>query len=203
MAPKQQKKKAPKKPVNRGFTTTSIPKKVVEPDPNEASPSADLSPDGDQIPVNQSASAILSSAPKSSDPSQTTFAKGDSAKSLVHDEWEQDPDERETHSLAEKLRPMSEKEITKQLKIIENDKRFAKGWSGFRWSDSRLQIDILEYARATQQVIDSSAQKPANTGNLQEDEEKALYKLAVLHGILDGLGFPKSGSSSAWKKSNL
>ncbi|KAA1089616.1 hypothetical protein PGT21_024996 [Puccinia graminis f. sp. tritici] len=192
MAPKQQKKKAPKKPVNRGFTTTSIPKKVVEPDPNEASPPADLSPDGDRIPVNQSASAILSSAPKSSDPSQTTFAKGDSAKSLVHDEWEQDPDERETHSLAEKLRPMSEKEITKQLKIIENDKRFAKGWSGFRWSDSRLQIDILEYARDTQQVIDSSAQKPTNTGNLQEDEEKALYKLAVLHGILDGLGFPKS-----------
>jgi len=194
MPPKQQKKKALKKPVNRGFTTTSIPKKISEPEPTGDSTSADPSPDGDQLVANQSVPVIDPSAPKSSDPSQVTFTKGDSSKTLVQDEWEQDPDDRETHSLAEKLRPLSEKEITKQLKIIENDKRFAKGWSGFRWSDSRLQNDILEYARSTQLAIETSGLKPTNTpsANLQEDEEKALYKLAVLHGVLDGLGFPKS-----------
>ncbi|KNZ63764.1 hypothetical protein VP01_1103g1 [Puccinia sorghi] len=194
MPPKQQKKKALKKPVNRGFTTTSIPKKVSEPEPTGDSKSADPSPDGDQLVVIQSLPVIDPSAPKSSDLSQATFTKGDSSKTLVQDEWEQDPDDRETHSLAEKLRPLSEKEITKQLKIIENDKRFAKGWSGFRWSDSRLQTDILEYARSTQPAIETSGLKPTSTpsANLQEDEEKALYKLAVLHGVLDGLGFPKS-----------
>ncbi|KAI7942024.1 hypothetical protein MJO28_012051 [Puccinia striiformis f. sp. tritici] len=193
MPPKQPKKKAVKKPSNRGFATTSIPKKVVEPDPTEASTTDELLPDGAQLAANQSVSALLS-APKSSDPSQASFAKGDPSKALVQDEWEQDPDERETHSLAEKLRPISEKEITKQLKIIENDKRFAKGWSGFRWSDSRLQTDILEYARNTQLAIETTGLKPTNasSGSLQEDEEKALYKLAVLNGVLEGLGFQKS-----------
>ncbi|PLW22095.1 hypothetical protein PCASD_17739 [Puccinia coronata f. sp. avenae] len=194
MPPKQQKKKAAKKAVNRGFATTSIPKKVLEPDPTVDSPSANQSLDGDQLVTNLSISAIDPSAPKSSDPTHTTFNKGDLSKSNVQDEWEQDPDERETHSLAEKLRPLSEKEITKQLKVIENDKRFAKGWSGFRWSDSRLQTDILDYARNTQLAIETSGLKPANASSttLQEDEEKALYKLSVLHGVLDGLGFPKS-----------
>jgi hypothetical protein len=117
MPPKQQKKKAAKKAVNRGFATTSIPKKVLEPDPTVDSPSANQSLDGDQLVTNLSISAIDPSAPKSSDPTHTTFNKGDLSKSNVQDEWEQDPDERETHSLAEKLRPLSEKEITKQLKV--------------------------------------------------------------------------------------
>lgn len=128
MPPKQQKKKALKKPVNRGFTTTSIPKKVSEPEPTGDSKSADPSPDGDQLVVIQSLPVIDPSAPKSSDLSQATFTKGDSSKTLVQDEWEQDPDDRETHSLAEKLRPLSEKEITKQLKVS----RLLLGTSGSR-----------------------------------------------------------------------
>lgn len=194
MPPKQQKRKPTKKPVNRGFATTSIPKKVSDPDPQESPICLDPSLDGNEPLTGEPTSTNDLSGSKSCDPNQPSVDQGDPGKlTVAHEEWEQDSEEREIQSLAERLKPVCEKEITKQLKILENDKRFAKGWSGFRLSDSSLQASILEYARKTQPAIDGSGLKQSNTpcSGLQEYEEKLVQKLVTLHSVLDGLGFKK------------
>lgn len=186
--PPKQKKKTLKKSINRGFATTSIPKKVTEPEP-----SADVEASGDGLTANDGSQAINGSATlltANPDQSGTSSDNGDKSKenTLGQDEWDLSPEDREIYSLAEKLRPMCEKAIAKQVKILEFDRRAAKGLLPFSWSNPRLQEEVLDLTRNTNE---DPPVKSINS-NDSDDEEKLLQKVIVIYGVLEKLGYPKS-----------
>ncbi|KAG0148747.1 hypothetical protein CROQUDRAFT_669777 [Cronartium quercuum f. sp. fusiforme G11] len=189
--PPKQKKKVLKKPANRGFATTSIPKKVAEPDPSELSESATAkglnAEDASQALIGSATRLTLDAACNGAD-----TENGEKAEENIpgQDEWDLEAEDRELQSLAEKLRPVCEKEIAKQFKTLEFDRRAAKAFPGLRWSDSRVQSQILDLARTNQQAGEDFVKAPGSSNG--DDDEKLLQRLAVLYGVLDKLGYPKS-----------
>lgn len=116
--PPKQKKKALKKPVNRGFATTSIPKKVVEPEPSLDD--QDTAQDEHEAP--DSLQALAGPNAKVESDAKRHGIDGedaDGSKDFIpaQDEWDLEAEDRELQSLAEKLRPVCEKEIGKQIKV--------------------------------------------------------------------------------------
>ncbi|KAH9810275.1 P-loop containing nucleoside triphosphate hydrolase protein, partial [Melampsora americana] len=186
--PPKQKKKTLKKSTNRGFATTSIPKKVTEPEPSldiETKEDGLTANEGSQ-PINGS-SVLLSVNP---DQSGTSSDHGDKSKenTLGQDEWDLSPEDREIYSLAEKLRPTCEKAIAKQVKILEFDRRAAKGLLPFSWSNARLQEEVLDLTRN----VNEEASVKSISPNESDDEEKLLQKVIVIYGVLEKLGYPKN-----------
>ncbi|MBW0460887.1 hypothetical protein O181_000602 [Austropuccinia psidii MF-1] len=194
MAPKTSKKNL-KKSVIRGFSTTSVPKKSQASIPISNSPSdVDHSP-SHQTSSDDQVSSLLSTSSNIKLDLQTnqSIPISSNLRPIAQEDWELDPEDRYIHSLAQKLRGPCDKEISTQLHIVKYDKRYAKGFMDFYWSDSSLLNKILQYAQSIQQKNlfyskQTQPDKPSTTGP-NEQEEKSLQRALVLHGFLQKCGF--------------
>ncbi|KAJ4486298.1 P-loop containing nucleoside triphosphate hydrolase protein [Lentinula aciculospora] len=158
------KKKTQLKLVARGFATTSIPKKVVEvelEDKRSPSPSLD-----DQ---------------KGEEVSLVENINDSKEQQTVQDEFDPDKvEEQSLQNLVEKYQEKTEKEIMRNIKAIEVDRRFSK-------TLPTLELDSLMIDR----ILNLAKDAQANEGkkSLDESEEKAVTKLAITYGVLRRLGF--------------
>ncbi|KAK7058857.1 hypothetical protein VNI00_001481 [Paramarasmius palmivorus] len=159
------KKKTQIKSHARGFATTSVPKKVV---PAEEA---------------QTQAAVEEPQPEQS--AAAGEAKEDLPSSSVENapvEDEFDPDKVEEQSLqnlVDKLQEKTEKEITRAVKAVEQDRRFAKSLPSLQLN-SKLSSQVLELAL--------ELEIPAKRA-LDESEDKVIGKLAITYGVLRRLGF--------------
>lgn len=144
MPPK--KKKTAAKNVNRGFATTSIPKKVVASEPAPEEPAA-------PAPGDPKASTSESTTNGSSTPAT---AVGDAKASEGQEEWDaEQQEERELQALAERIRPACEKEIAKQMKVRLN-MDFYYHLDAYRWRrSSTSRIDYRRRSRSLHGTINA------------------------------------------------
>ncbi|KAH9486800.1 putative helicase C15C4.05 [Psilocybe cubensis] len=156
------KKKTQLKPVARGFTTTSLPKKVVS---------------GDIAEVER----------PSIEASVNTFGEDDDGKITQRIE----PVEKETSSiisseevdlqnLVDRHQDKTEREVSRTLKSIEVDRRYSQ-------TLPRLDIDPL----LRDKLLDISLNSEISEGQktVEDSEEKTLSRLSISYGVLRRLGF--------------
>ncbi|KIK71157.1 hypothetical protein GYMLUDRAFT_66365 [Collybiopsis luxurians FD-317 M1] len=165
------KKKTKLKPVARGFATTSVPKKVVEPEIEDTS-SSNVS--ADERKVEDLRAVENGSGHRASEqPGQDEF----------------DPDKVEEQSLqnlVDKYQEKTEKEIARynfcaaNSIAIELDRRFSK-------TLPTLELDPIMVER----ILDLAKDLQTNEGRkmLDETEEKTVTKLGITYGVLRRLGF--------------
>ncbi|KAJ4483983.1 P-loop containing nucleoside triphosphate hydrolase protein [Lentinula lateritia] len=157
------KKKTQLKPVARGFATISVPKKVAE---VESEDPLSQPPLDDQ----ESAEALL-----------TENSNGSKEQQNVQDEFDLDKvEEQSLQNLVDRYQEKTEKEIVRNVKAIEVDRRFSKTLPSIEL-DSSIIDRVLDFAKELQ----------VNEGKktLEESEEKAVTKLAITYGVLRRLGF--------------
>ncbi|KAG9008288.1 hypothetical protein FRB94_013450 [Tulasnella sp. JGI-2019a] len=168
MPPKQQpkKKKANVNNSARGFATVSIPKKVVEAS-TTAEPESASAPTSASTPANPACGIAL--AANTSKPSpEAVPPELDAATQALQD-------------LVDKLQERTEKEIIRNLKAIEVDRRIA---GSFQVVD----IDGILCSR----ILELAGKMPNEPGDrpvLDERDHKALAALGITFGILRRLGF--------------
>ncbi|KAJ3851495.1 P-loop containing nucleoside triphosphate hydrolase protein [Lentinula lateritia] len=157
------KKKTQLKPVARGFATTSVPKKAAE---------AEFEDPPSQPPLDDQESAEAPLAENSN---------GSRERQNVEDEFDPDKvEEQSLQNLVDKYQEKTEKEIARNVKAIEVDRRFSKILPS-------IELDSLMIDR----VLDFAKELQVNEGKktLEESEEKAVTKLAITYGVLRRLGF--------------
>nr|GAT48383.1 P-loop containing nucleoside triphosphate hydrolase protein [Mycena chlorophos] len=164
------KKKSQLKPVVRGFATTSVPKKVVvEEDKDEKK--EQFTPDGSDI---EKKKQLTDAAAADTPPP--------SYASVVADEF--DPDKAEEQSLqnlVDSRQDKIEKEISRTIKVIEMERRFAK-------TLPRVELDSVVTDRIIELALESYKADGGRKG-IDEPEDKVIGKLATTYGILRRLGF--------------
>ncbi|KAF9270347.1 P-loop containing nucleoside triphosphate hydrolase protein [Marasmius fiardii PR-910] len=174
------KKKTQLKPVARGFATTSVPKKVVPTEEDEASQPVAIEEDhirqgkdrkdpGDEVP-----SAVVSPSPLTnvSDPGKE--------------------EEQSLQNLVDKLQEKIEKEITRTLKAIEVDRRYAQTLPTLELNSS-LASRILDLSVEQDHVEKKSLDGP---------EDKVIPRLAITYGVLRRLGFSDEKVEECLKEIN-
>ncbi|KAG6879737.1 hypothetical protein C0992_012340 [Termitomyces sp. T32_za158] len=161
------KKKTQLKPVARGFATTSVPKKVTSKEAEET----------EVAPHNKFEESGTSVSEKTSPGGVTA------ASSALHDEFDPEKvEEQALQNLVDKLQERTEKEITRAVKAIETDRRFAKALPCLEL-DSVLIDRILDLASSSY----CEAKK-----TLEESEEKAVARIGITYGVLRRLGYSES-----------
>ncbi|KAK2461815.1 hypothetical protein APHAL10511_006278 [Amanita phalloides] len=163
------KKKTQLKPVARGFAVTSVPKKIIQAD--EDSNETSTIPGGSQ---NEEA---ISPAPGSSSNAEV------------------DPDkleERVLQNLVDTFQEKTEKEILRNIKAIEQDRRFSKTLPRL-WMDPFFTDQIIALAQET--LFEGKTP-------LEEPEDKAIGKLAITYGVLRRLGFSEARVDECLKSIN-
>ncbi|KAJ3995009.1 P-loop containing nucleoside triphosphate hydrolase protein [Lentinula boryana] len=157
------KKKTQLKPIVRGFATTSVPKKVVEVEREDTpSPSPSLQ---DQTIVETSLAEI---------------SNGSGERNIDQDNFDLEKvEEQSLQNLVDKYQEKTEKEIMRNIKAIEVDRRFSKTLPS-------LELDSLMIDRILDLAKESQVERKKT---LDESEEKAVTKLAITYGILRRLGF--------------
>ncbi|OBZ78804.1 putative helicase C15C4.05 [Grifola frondosa] len=154
------KKKTQLKPVVRGFATKSVPKKVVE--------VPEVVDEGDA--AGSTSDAIVDDAkPLSS--AQETIPGADDPLNLA------------LQGLIDKFQDKTEKEIARNVKTIEQERRFSQ-------SLPRLDLNVLFVNRILQLIVESENTEVPRT--VDEPEEKAIARLATTYGVLRRLGFSES-----------
>ncbi|KAF9068099.1 P-loop containing nucleoside triphosphate hydrolase protein [Rhodocollybia butyracea] len=159
------KKKTQLKPVARGFATTSVPKKVLEPEIEETSSSAASADErkAEEVLVAQNGNGHKTS------------------EQTVQDEFDPDKvEEQSLQNLVDKYQEKTEKEIARTIKAIEIERRFSKTLPS-------LELDSLMIERILDLAKDSQVNEGKKT--LDDTEEKAVTKLAITYGVLRRLGF--------------
>lgn len=154
------KKKTQLKPVARGFATTSVPKKVVD----QAEEVTSNSVDGDKDEVPRPSEVVVPEA----------------RKPLAQDAVKQSDEDQRLSDLVDRLQEKTEKEITRTIKAIEQDRRFSETLSSFEL-DPNISSRILTLAIETE--CDDSSKV------ISEPEERALARIAITYGVLRRLGF--------------
>ncbi|TBU35097.1 P-loop containing nucleoside triphosphate hydrolase protein [Dichomitus squalens] len=158
MAPK--KKKTQLKPVARGFATTSVPKKVVEPpkEPETPDPKEDAvtSPDGQRVD-----STIAGQATKA-------------AESIIS------AADQVLQKYIDKFQDKVEKEIARTVKTIDQERRFSD-------TLSRLDLDPAIVSRILDLALEYENTEASRS--IDEPEEKVIVRLAITYGVLRRLGF--------------
>ncbi|KAF9474475.1 P-loop containing nucleoside triphosphate hydrolase protein [Pholiota conissans] len=160
------KKKTQLKPIARGFATTSMPKKAVQ-GPNLL----DLQK---TVPGTHSGSTETS----------TEVDKGKQRDSIQADHLSAlSIEDRALQSFMEKLQDKTEKEITRAIKSIEVDRRFAQ-------TLPRMDIDPLLRNRIIATALSPlEPEAPKILRILEEAEENVLAQLGITYGVLRRLGF--------------
>ncbi|KAF4623096.1 hypothetical protein D9613_001917 [Agrocybe pediades] len=154
------KKKTQLKPVQRGFATTSTPKKVVQEEPPKES-GVDDSP---HIPLDDKES-------------EENASLGGVAvrERLISDE------ESILQGFVDRLQEKTEKEITRTVKAIEVDRRFAQ-------TLPRLDIDPVFRKRIVDLATEDNDVHDENR-SLDDTEDKLIGRLGITYGVLRKLGF--------------
>ncbi|KAI5477732.1 hypothetical protein MNV49_005921, partial [Pseudohyphozyma bogoriensis] len=148
---------------NRGFSTVSVPKKKDPVEEEVVVPA--------EVKVEDAVAGVEG-------------GEGNEGGKKEEDEW--DPEAMEKHELgvvAEKIRTTSDKEVSRMLKVFDYERRLAKTYPYYAWTEQDLQKRILALALAT---TDEEGPQPTD-----EPEDKVIAKVATLWGILEGLGFTK------------
>ncbi|KAJ3839808.1 P-loop containing nucleoside triphosphate hydrolase protein [Lentinula raphanica] len=156
------KKKTQLKPVARGFATTSVPKKVVELETEDtpSSPSSLVVKIGEETSVENT--------------------NGASKQQTINDDFDPEKvEEQSLQNLVDKYQEKTEKEISRNIKAIEVDRRFSKTLPSLEL-DSLMIDRILDLAKDLQLEGNKT---------LEDPEEKAVTKLAVTYGVLRRSGF--------------
>lgn len=157
------KKKTQLKPVVRGFATTSIPKKVVQPSEEERAEEPTTATTEDSPPAKDEGT-----------PSQVdkTDASTDNAGT---------PEEQASQSMIDKYQDKTEREVVRTIKAIDQERRFS-------CSQARLDLDSTFVDRILSLALDSESSSDVKT-TVNGTEEKALARLAITYGVLRRLGF--------------
>ncbi|KAG8927158.1 hypothetical protein FRC02_008427 [Tulasnella sp. 418] len=169
------KKKLSLKPVNRGFATTSIPKKAVPEIPNEedTEKKQDSATDASSELIGTSGSANEAGA----------------SSANIETKSDGDPEKAQWQAFVDKFQEKIEKEIKRAVKAVEFDRRTAKTFH-------RVNIDpvlcdrILSLAKE-ERALDAGSAKP-RTMAFDEPEEKIITRLANTYGVLRRLGFSEN-----------
>ncbi|GAA6012163.1 hypothetical protein JCM10207_005153 [Rhodosporidiobolus poonsookiae] len=188
MPPKKSaaKKKKAAGPV-RGFATTSVPRKK---DPEQEAAEAAAKAEADAAKLKGEANGAEAVDGEKGEGNGAQAGAADGAKEAANgaagkeDEWDPEAVEKqELQSLAERIRPGCDKEISRVVKVIDYERRISKTMPGYSWSanDQDLQRRILELAAAE---TAEDAPQP-----VYESEDKVVAKVATLYGILEQLGF--------------
>lgn len=154
------KKKTQLKPVARGFAVTSTPKKAIQAEEDSSEPLANSS--GEQ---NKGSTALASEkSPNTNEP--------DSAKI----------EEQPLQNLVDTLQEKIDKEIARNVKATEQDRRFSKTFP-------RLDLD----PSFTDQIIALAKETYFESSPTQiESADKAIGQLAITYGVLRRLGFSEA-----------
>ncbi|EGN98639.1 hypothetical protein SERLA73DRAFT_107710 [Serpula lacrymans var. lacrymans S7.3] len=163
------KKRTQLKPVARGFATTSVPKKVVQVE--QEVNLGDISSAGED--QNQTQEQVSASAGQ--DESLLTPKDVIEAQKLQ---------EQVLQDVVDKHQEKTEREIIRTVKAIRVDRRFSKTLPSLDL-DAVLVDRILEL---TSEVDDNEVGRDF----LDENEEKAVSRLAVTYGVLRRLGFSET-----------
>ncbi|KAI0094612.1 P-loop containing nucleoside triphosphate hydrolase protein [Irpex rosettiformis] len=149
------KKKTQLKPVARGFATTSVAKKVVpEPEPEESTPETPLARDA-------------------------AVARPDDNNTVVA--FSSDPQEQALQALVEKFQDRVEKDITRTVKTIDQERRFAETLPQIEL-DGAYVDEVLKLA-----LSETQYNTPLNSP--EESQEKLIPRIGVTYGVLRRLGF--------------
>ncbi|KAF7303327.1 putative helicase C15C4.05 [Mycena kentingensis (nom. inval.)] len=153
------KKKSQLKPVERGFATTSVPKKVVV---EEKIAEDTKSSDGASV---EDVHEII--LPPNAVPAPVTSSE------------EFDPDKVEEQSL--------QNLVDKQEKIEKEISRSSKWTGGWRKHSPRVQLDPVTTDRIIELALEFQVGDAKN--GIEETEDKAIAKLATTYGVLRRIGF--------------
>ncbi|KAH9944510.1 P-loop containing nucleoside triphosphate hydrolase protein [Epithele typhae] len=164
MPPK--KKKTQLKPVARGFATTSVPKKVVEPPPElETAETKDIStPSNEQV---DTASANRQG---------TTSTDGPQALS---------GEDEVLQGFVDRFQDKVEKDIVRAVKAIEQERRFTD-----TQIPARLDLDPGFVERLLELALEYENAELSRS--IDEPEDKAIIRLALTFGTLRRLGFSEA-----------
>ncbi|KAH8086830.1 hypothetical protein HD553DRAFT_340801 [Filobasidium floriforme] len=174
------KKKKGLAPVNRGFATTSQPKKAV--------PVVEEAPEAEEPVVNES-NNLKDGKPgggaKAGDQKNGTAADGKAA-ATGEDDWENEFELEEGiyQGYVERLQEKGEKEINRIIKAIDFDRRMNKGYITLNLEES-LQEELLELNKTTVR----RPAEPLKIPTTQQEKEKTLLKLYINFGVLTRLGY--------------
>ncbi|KAF7789912.1 hypothetical protein EIP86_000860 [Pleurotus ostreatoroseus] len=158
------KKKTQLKPVVRGFATQSVPKKIVE-----------VQPDAEP----ESYSSTVPSTSEEVPSAQTDVATTAATEANQFDAVKQ-AEERALQNIVDRHQDRTEKEIIRTVKIIEQERRFT----------ASLPLLTLE-SSYVDQVLDlvKEASYTEDKYSIDEPEEKSITRLAITYGVLRRLGF--------------
>ncbi|SCV70876.1 BQ2448_3638 [Microbotryum intermedium] len=176
------KKKA--KPVsNRAFATVSIPKKK-EPEPGETSDATPL--ENAAVDPHRAAGTgqvdARGGVGTSAANGETLTAPNRAATTAEAPEWDPEQMEKlEWSRLADKVRTTVDKEVARVLKVLDYERRLSRSLPTYFWTDQDLQRRIIELGQSL-----SSEETPQP---LYDPEHKIITKIAILWGILEGIGF--------------
>ncbi|KAK4055699.1 hypothetical protein OIV83_000245 [Microbotryomycetes sp. JL201] len=184
--PPKKKSAAKKKPgLARGFATVSVASKKKESD-EEITPAAS----GSATPSN---GAEGPAAEVSGPVVAPTSAKGDNATahaslsanetaSTTREEWDQETLElQELQDLADRVKPLIDKEVSRLMKVIDYERRLSKSLSTYVWTEQDLLKRIVALAKAE---LDSNRPLP-----MLEAEDRVVAKVGALYTVLQQLGF--------------
>ncbi|KAF9456536.1 P-loop containing nucleoside triphosphate hydrolase protein [Collybia nuda] len=158
------KKKTQLKPVARGFATTSVPKKVNHTEENAG--------------IEATVGCVVEEQVV---PESTKEGFSLNIQQSQSDEFDPDKvEEQSLQNLVDRLQEKTEKEVTRTVKTIELDRRFAK-------SHHCLELDPSLTSRIIALILEAEmgeARKP-----IEESEDKAIARLGITYGVLRRLNF--------------
>ncbi|TRM65724.1 P-loop containing nucleoside triphosphate hydrolase protein [Schizophyllum amplum] len=159
------KKKTALKPVARGFATTSVPKKVVPVEPVEEPAPTETSPEEES--------------------QEAPYVEGDAAgdANKAADSGLSD-EEQVLQALVDKLQDKVEKEVTRTVKAIEVDRRFAQ-------TLPVLELDSIATKRVLDLALNSDVRLDGKK-SVDDADDKSVTKLGITYGVLRRLGFSEA-----------
>ncbi|KAI0348676.1 P-loop containing nucleoside triphosphate hydrolase protein [Trametopsis cervina] len=162
------KKKTQLKPVARGFATTSVAKKPVPEDetPEDSGPNASTEAGDAQD------SAL------SSENIGSAQASGSASSAVL------DPREQALQDLVDTFQDRIEREVTRTIKAIEQERRFA---------DTLPPLDLdSAYTDRIIGLVSNNIELNSHSDGLDEPEDRLLTRLAITYGVLRRLGFSEA-----------
>ncbi|KAK0208360.1 P-loop containing nucleoside triphosphate hydrolase protein [Desarmillaria ectypa] len=158
------KKKTQVKPVVRGFTTTSVPKKVEK--VVESEEVVD-SPPAKELPPEQPEALDL-------------VRKGGSEKEPTDEFDPEKVEEQSLQNLVDRLQEKTERDMVRTLKAVEQERRYSKTLPS-------LELNPVLVERILDLALDSRSSEGKR--QIDEPEDKVVAKLAITYGVLRRLGF--------------
>ncbi|KAJ3558034.1 hypothetical protein NM688_g1149 [Phlebia brevispora] len=178
------KKKTQLKPVARGFATQSVPKKIVDVQPEQ-----EPNPSSAPLPTEEEVAGLPAASKGVSEGGTLQVASTEGTQ------WSdtEKAEERALQALVDKHQERIEREVVRTVKNIEQDRRFAD-------SLPRLALDPSYVDQILDLVRDMQATEDRDI--IEEPEEKAITRLAITYGVLRRLGFSENTAEECLRSIN-